>query len=66
MYIYIYICTCLEANLDHVVHSWLSMFLAHREYMGAYTTVPCHRELMSTSGSNEITEAAINVYSLEA
>ena len=34
--------TCLEANLADVVHSWLSMSLTHREYMGAYTTVPCH------------------------
>ena len=30
------------------------------------STVPCHRELMSTSGSNDITQAAISVYSLEA
>ena len=41
-HIYMYRYTCLEANLADVVHSWLSMSLNHREYMGAYTTVPCH------------------------
>ena len=48
VYVYIHICiclytyiyTCMEANIDHVVHSWLSMSLTHREYMGTYTTVP--------------------------
>ena len=34
--------TCLEANLADVVHSWVTMSLNHPEYMGAYTTVPCH------------------------